>query len=228
MTTLTIENYLKTILQFELHHGESTMSTGQIAEEMRVSPGTVTSMLKTLSETGLADYTPYSGASLTPAGRKLAMRMLRRHRLIELFLVRTLELTWDQVHEEAEDMEHAVSDFLVDRMDEFLGRPQFDPHGDPIPNAEGELRGVPRKTVALATCPPRSRIRLVRVTDQEGDFLRFLSETGLEIGTEGIVTQSNHASGVISLELPDQSISLGLSAAEALQVELLDDVPTAD
>ena len=228
MTTLTVENYLKTILQSELHKGEAMMSTGQIAEEMRVSPGTVTSMLKTLSESGLADYTPYAGASLTVAGRKLAMRMLRRHRLIELFLVKTLELTWDQVHEEAEDMEHAVSDFLVDRMDEFLGRPQFDPHGDPIPNSEGELRGVPRTTVALATCPQESRIRLVRVTDQEGDFLRFLSETGLEIGTEGIVTDRNLASGVISLNLADQSISLGLAAAEALQVEVLDGVPHAE
>jgi DtxR family transcriptional regulator, Mn-dependent transcriptional regulator len=227
MTTLTIENYLKAILQYELREGATVMSTGQIAEEMRVSPGTVTSMLKTLSETGLADYTPYSGASLTEAGRTLAMRMLRRHRLIELFLVRTLDLTWDQVHEEAEDMEHAVSDFLVDRMDEFLGRPKFDPHGDPIPSADGQLRGLPRTTVTLETCPPRSRIRLVRVTDQEGEFLRFLSERGLEIGTEGVVTESNHASGVISLKVSDQSISLGLSAAAALQVEILDGGPAA-
>src|SRR6056297_4025528 len=126
MTTLTVENYLKAILQYELQTNETLMSTGKIAEAMAVSPGTVTSMLKTLSEGGLAEYKPYEGASLTESGRKLAMRMLRRHRLIELFLVKTLNLTWDQVHEEAEDMEHSVSDFLVGKIDEFLGRPQFD------------------------------------------------------------------------------------------------------
>src|SRR5262245_53050024 len=141
MPSLTVENYLKAALQISLKSESDWVSTGELATAMNVSPGTVTSMLKTLSESGLATYKAYEGVRLTPAGRKLAMRMLRRHRLIELFLVQTLDLTWDRVHEEAENMEHAVSDLLIDRIDEFLGHPECDPHGDPIPTPEGELRG---------------------------------------------------------------------------------------
>lgn len=222
MTTLTVENYLKSILQHELRSGATMMSTGEIAEAMGVSPGTVTSMLKTLHEGELAEYRPYEGACLTDSGRKLAMRMLRRHRLIELFLVKTLNLTWDQVHEEAEDMEHAVSDFLVEKVDEYLGRPQFDPHGDPIPTAEGELRGTSRTIVSLSSCQPGQRFQLARVTDQQSDFLRYLSDSNLEIGSEGVVQTRNLSGGIITLQIGEQSLSLGLSAAEALMVEVLE------
>jgi DtxR family Mn-dependent transcriptional regulator len=222
MTTLTVENYLKAILQYELRTGSTMMSTGEIADAMGVSPGTVTSMLKTLHEGDLAEYKPYEGASLTESGRKLAMRMLRRHRLIELFLVKTLNLTWDQVHEEAEDMEHAVSDFLVEKIDEFLGQPQFDPHGDPIPTAEGELRGTSRKIVSLASCRPDQRFRLARVTNQHSDFLRYLSESHLEIGTEGVVETRHVSGGIITLQIGAQELALGLTAAENLMVEVLE------
>ncbi|MBD3673198.1 MAG: metal-dependent transcriptional regulator [Planctomycetaceae bacterium] len=221
MTTLTVENYLKSILQHELQTDENLMSTGKIAEAMEVSPGTVTSMLKTLSESGLAEYRPYEGAILTESGRKLAMRMLRRHRLIELFLVKTLNLTWDQVHEEAEDMEHSVSDFLVEKIDEFLGRPQFDPHGDPIPTEEGVMRGTTREIVTLASCHPGQKFRLARVTDQEGEFLRYLSESNLNIDTEGVVETRNVSGGIMTISIEDQSLSLGLTAAESLLVEAL-------
>ena len=219
MTTLTIENYLKSILQHELQTDGNLMSTGKIAEAMAVSPGTVTSMLKTLSEAGLAEYKPYEGAILTASGRKLAMRMLRRHRLIELFLVKTLNLTWDQVHEEAEDMEHSVSDFLVGKIDEFLGRPLFDPHGDPIPTEDGEMRGTTRKIVTLASCQPGQKFRLARVTDQESDFLRYLSESHLNIDTEGLVESRNLSGGIMTINVENQSLSLGLTAAESLLVE---------
>lgn len=221
MTTLTIENYLKSILQHELQTDENLMSTGKIAEAMAVSPGTVTSMLKTLSEAGLAEYKPYEGAILTASGRKLAMRMLRRHRLIELFLVKTLNLTWDQVHEEAEDMEHSVSDFLVGKIDEFLGRPLFDPHGDPIPTEDGEMRGTTRKIVTLASCQPGQKFRLARVTDQESEFLRYLSESRLNIDTEGLVESRNLSGGIMTINVENQSLSLGLTAAESLLVETI-------
>jgi len=222
MTTLTVENYLKAILQNELQTGDTLMSTGQIAEAMSVSPGTVTSMLKTLSDGELAEYKPYEGASLTASGRKLAMRMLRRHRLIELFLVQTLNLTWDQVHEEAEDMEHSVSDFLVDKIDEFLGRPQFDPHGDPIPTAEGEMRGTTREIVTLASCQEGQAFRLARVIDQQGEFLRYLSDSNLRIGTEGTAKDRNLSGGIMTLKVNSQPLSLGLTAAESLLVEAID------
>jgi DtxR family Mn-dependent transcriptional regulator len=222
MTTLTVENYLKAILQHELQTGNTLMSTGKIAEAMAVSPGTVTSMLKTLSEGGLAEYKPYEGAALTESGRKLAMRMLRRHRLIELFLVNTLELTWDQVHEEAEDMEHSVSDFLVGKIDEFLGRPLFDPHGDPIPTEDGQLRGTTREIVTLSSRQPGQKFRLARVTDQAGDFLRYLSDSNLSIDTEGVVDSRNPSGGIMTISVNGNPLSLGLSAAESLLVVQVD------
>src|SRR5262245_59254358 len=163
MPSLTVENYLKAILQLVIAHKAESVSTEQLAAAVHVSPGTVTSMLKTLSESGLATYKPYEGVRLTKAGRTLALRMLRRHRLLELFLVRTLNLTWDQVHEEAENMEHAVSDMLIDRIDEYLQHPATDPHGDPIPSADGLMRGAESTTVPLSTCPSKSRVRIARV-----------------------------------------------------------------
>src|SRR5438067_12106899 len=115
------------------------VATGAPANALSVSPGTVTGMLKTLSEADLATYTPYEGARLSASGRRLALKVLRRHRLLELFLAQTLQMTWDEVHEEAEHMEHAASDRLIDRIDEFLGQPAVDPHGDPIPRPDGSL-----------------------------------------------------------------------------------------
>src|SRR5438105_1231537 len=191
MPSLTVENYLKAILQLVIASKSEWISTGQLATTVNVSPGSVTSMLKTLAESGLATYKPYEGVSLTKAGRNLALRMLRRHRLIELFLVRTLDLTWDQVHEEAENMEHAVSDVLIDRMDEYLGRPDADPHGDPIPSANGLMRGSVARAVPLSTCPPPSRIRIVRVLNQEPGFLRYLTDTGLELGATAVVAENS-------------------------------------
>jgi DtxR family Mn-dependent transcriptional regulator len=221
MPSLTVENYLKAILQIGHRTGHEIASTGQIADELAVSPGTVTSMLKTLAESKLARYTPYEGASLTDEGRALALRMLRRHRLIELFLVRTLGLSWDQVHEEAENMEHAVSDNLVDAIDAYLGHPAADPHGDPIPTAEGEMRGGDVETVPLPACPVGAKVRLHRVTNQGGDFLRFLSEAGLEPGRVATVTANTPAAGLVTLDLDGKPVPLGHAAAQTLLVEKL-------
>ena len=131
----TVENYLKAIYQGTagLEPKQRLLPMGQLAAALDVSPGTATTMVKTLAESGLVEYEPYAGVMLTSAGKKLATLVLRRHRLIELFLVNVMGLKWDEVHEDAEQLEHAVSDRLVDRMDEMLGRPATDPHGDPIP-----------------------------------------------------------------------------------------------
>src|SRR3954447_20679992 len=137
------------------------VSTGELAHALSVSPGTVTGMLKTLSEADLSIYTPYEGARLTPSGQRLALTVLRRHRLVELFLAHTLDMPWDEVHEEAEHMEHAVSERLVDRIDEFLGRPAVDPHGDPIPRADGSV--IEPEGTPLAQLPGGQRFRVVRV-----------------------------------------------------------------
>ena len=140
MPSLTVENYVKTIALIAARSPTGApVGTGELAHALRVSPGTVTGMLKTLSEANLATYTPYEGARLTGAGRRLALKVIRRHRLLELFLARTLEMTWDEVHEEAENMEHAASERLIDRIEAFLGFPTVDPHGDPIPRRTGPL-----------------------------------------------------------------------------------------
>ena len=216
MPSLTVENYTKAIFQICFAQSGRAAATGQIAAALNVSPGTVTSMLKTLSESGLATYTPYEGARLTPAGNALALRVVRRHRLIELFLVKTLDLSWDEVHQEAEHMEHAVSDRLVDRIDVFLGYPQVDPHGDPIPRADGSLETPASRT--LAQCQAGFRFRLARVVDQSPEFLRFLTDAGLPLGTQGEVLANLPDAGVMTVSANGQTTDLGREAAENILV----------
>src|SRR6186713_1346932 len=139
LASSTVENYLKAIYAgvARLSHGQRLLPMGQLAAAVGVTPGTATTMVKTLAESGLVEYEPYAGVALTSAGEKLAALVLRRHRLIELFLVRFMGYSWDEVHDEAEQLEHVVSDRLIERIDEMLGRPEVDPHGDPIPDAHG-------------------------------------------------------------------------------------------
>lgn len=219
MPSLTVENYLKAILQLELQTGMVSVSTGRLATALDVSPGTVTSMLKTLAESGHATYRPYEGVSLSESGRAVALRIVRRHRLIELFLVQTLDLTWDQVHEEAENMEHAVSDFLIDRIDDYLGRPEADPHGDPIPARDGSLRGESLQTTPLAGNPAGSQVRFARVLNQDSDFLRHLSDSGLEVGSVATIINVDDHQGVMTLQLPTHETTLDHTTAEQLLVE---------
>ena len=216
VASLTVENYVKTIYQICVTQEGRPAATGQLAEALDVLPGTVTSMLKTLSQSRLATYTPYAGVELTDAGRKLALRVLRRHRLIELFLVETLGLTWDEVHEEAEKMEHAVSDFLVDRIDAYLDNPQFDPHGDPIPQSDGTIHATEGRS--LADCQSGDRFKLARVVDQSPEFLRYLTDAGLQLGAEGHVAENRSVAGMITVEIQGDTKNLGLEAAEKLVV----------
>jgi DtxR family Mn-dependent transcriptional regulator len=216
LASLTIENYVKTIYQISSAQEDRPASTGQLAESLQVSPSTVTSMLKTLSESGLATYVRYGGAELTDAGRALALRVLRRHRLIELFLSQTLNLTWDEVHEEAENMEHAVSDLLIDRIDAYLNYPASDPHGDPIPKADGTLAAA--TSVRLADLNEGDSFRIERVLDQSPEFLRYLSETGLKLGVLGQVQSNRREAGVVTLKVGDSTATLSLSVAQRVLV----------
>jgi DtxR family Mn-dependent transcriptional regulator len=218
MPSLTVENYCKAVLQLGLRSGGEWVTTGRLAAALKVAPGTVTSMLKTLSESELAEYRPYEGVRLTRTGRALALRMLRRHRLIELFLVRTLGLTWAEVHEEAEHMEHAVSDVLIDRIDEFLGRPVSDPHGDPIPQADGTMRGEGVQSMPLSGCADGQRVRIVRVLRQGSEFLRYLSEAGIDIGVEAMVVSNSAEAGVVTLQVEGRKVPIGRPAAEQVLV----------
>jgi DtxR family Mn-dependent transcriptional regulator len=215
LPSLTVENYVKTIYQICLA-GDGQAATGQLAQALGVSPGTVTSMLKTLGESNLVTYTPYEGVRLTQAGEALALRIVRRHRLIELFLVRTLDLTWDEVHEEAENMEHAVSDRLVDRMDAFLGHPVADPHGDPIPRSDGSYETPASRS--LAECSVGDEFLLARVIDQSPEFLRFLSSSGLPLGAEGRVVANGSEAGIVTVKVAGKQTTLGRAAADKIRV----------
>ncbi len=217
MPSLTVENYVKAIHQICTGQNGGSAQTGQLASVLGVSPGTVTSMLKTLSESGLATYLPYEGARLTPSGDALALRVLRRHRLIELFLARTLELSWDEVHEEAEHMEHAVSDLLVDRIERYLDFPKVDPHGDPIPTADGAVAAIVGRL--LMDCPSGFRFRFARVLDQSPDFLRYLTESELSLGAQGEVKMNRPESGVIMVVISGKETALSRETAGKIVVE---------
>jgi DtxR family Mn-dependent transcriptional regulator len=216
VASLTIENYVKAIYQIGVRQANEPAATGQLASALGVSPGSVTSMLKTLGESGLAEYTPYEGVRLTASGRKLALRVLRRHRLIELFLAQTLDLPWDEVHEEAEHMEHAVSDRLIDRIDEFLGQPATDPHGDPIPRADGTIKAT--TNLSLADASVGNPFQLVRVLDQSPQFLRYLSDAGLSLGAEGEVAANRTEAGVVTINLAGEETTLSCEVAKKLLV----------
>lgn len=216
MATLTVENYVKAIYQIAVHSDSASVATGELARRLGVSPGSVTSMLRTLADSGLAHYQAYEGVQLTDSGRKLALRILRRHRLVELFLVRTLGLSWDEVHEEAEHLEHAVSDRLVDRIDEFLGFPQRDPHGDPIPKSDG--------SVEVVACQPLTELEVTttfvfeRVLDQSPEFLRYLGDSGLEIGSSAVVVENHPYSGALVIRAGKRQVTLGREAADKVLV----------
>jgi len=216
MPSLTVENYVKAIYQLAQQCGVQEVATGQISAALGVLPGTVTSMLKTLDESNLVTYTPYEGVRLTSAGRALALRVLRRHRLIEQFLSQTLNLSWDEVHEEAEHMEHAVSDALVDRIDAYLGHPTTDPHGDPIPQADGTMAAAADRS--LADCVAGERFRIARVTDQSPEFLRNLSQTGVAIGSQGSIVAEDKTTSRVRIRLGNAETTLAREVAEKLMV----------
>ena len=220
VASLTVENYVKTIYQITVSQSGAPATTGQLAAALGVSPGTVTSMLKTLDAARLAAHRPYEGVCLTQAGRVLALRVIRRHRLLELFLMRTLAMTWDEVHDEAEHMEHAVSDLLVDRIDAFLGHPDVDPHGDPIPRADGKTLQAPLETAtrSLAECTAGCSFRLARVLDQSAEFLRSLTDSGLALGTVGQVERNPDGAGLMRIRVSRRPIALTLDAAGKLLV----------
>src|SRR5213596_2256813 len=158
----TVENYLKAIYlgQSSLARDQRLLPMGQVATALGVTPGTATTMVKALAESGLAEYEPYSGVRLSAAGEKLAGLVLGRHRLVEAFLVQVMGMSWDEVHDDAEQLEHVVSDRLIDRIDEMLGRPTHDPHGDPIPSADGAIAPILADT--LLTCPIGTALKVTR------------------------------------------------------------------
>ncbi len=218
MPTSTVENYLKQ-LYLEAHNTPAALvSLGKLATALNVTPGTVTTMVKALADSGLVVYEPRTGAKLTEGGEQLALHVLRRHRLVELLLVRVLGLDWSEVHTEAEELEHAISDKVLASIDKLLGHPKFDPHGDPIPTATGRI--IPRKVLPLSECRTDKRVRIARIDDQEEAFLKFAAEKGLTPGTQIKVHSRNDAADSVTIELPTgAALTLGTHAADKILVE---------
>jgi DtxR family transcriptional regulator, Mn-dependent transcriptional regulator len=228
MASPTVEDYLKRILLEEEQQGEGVreggkeggrLSTGDLAVAMGVTPGSATAMAKTLSESGLVEYEARAGVRLSRRGRKLAMHVLRRHRILELFLVRVLGLDWSEVHKEAEQLEHALSERVLDRLDALLGHPLVDPHGSPIPTAEGVLDSP--NWVSLNECQVGKRVRIARVAGEDPQFLRFLDGLGLVPGVEVTVISRETLADAITLAAKDRPpVTLGSAAAARLFVKI--------
>ncbi|OFW13642.1 MAG: hypothetical protein A3F69_04840 [Acidobacteria bacterium RIFCSPLOWO2_12_FULL_66_10] len=221
MPSSTVENYLKAIYQGQsaLPRSEHLVPMGYVASALGVTPGTATTMVKTLAESGLVDYEPYSGVRLNARGERLAGLVLRRHRLVELFLVQVMGMSWAEVHDEAEHLEHVVSERLIELIDEMLGRPTHDPHGDPIPNPDGAV--ATRHLESLLTCPLDTPMKVTRIADQDPAFLRFIEDNHLKPGQLVRVEARDAAADSVVLRQRDRSITIGARAASKLLVEVV-------
>jgi DtxR family Mn-dependent transcriptional regulator len=181
LLTYTEENYLKAIYSIQAHSQQKGVSVNEIAERMNTKPGTVTDMLRKLSEKELIHYEKYKKVELSGSGQSSALSVLRKHRLWETFLHHKLHFQWDEVHEVAEQLEHIQSQQLIERLDEFLGYPEFDPHGDPIPNSKGELPQT--STMLLIEAEAGNSWKIAAVRDTSSAFLQQLEKLRLQIGT---------------------------------------------
>lgn len=217
MATVAVENYLKHVLLLS-EGGDGLVPMGSLAGALQVVPGTVTTMVKALADEGLVEHEPRHGVRLTPEGRRLALNVLRKHRLVETFLVNVLKMDWSKVHAEAELLEHAISEEVLNRLDALLGHPDTDPHGDPIPTRHGKLSSQVYAT--LATCAAGREMRIVRVTDQSPEFLQFAEQNGLQPGSPLRVMDRNLTAGLVTVrKTGGEAMALSLGAAGKILVE---------
>ena len=215
--TPAVENYLKAIYLLEVKTGKPA-PISKVAERLAVAPASVTEMVQRLARDGLVKHARYRGVGLTEQGRRSALAVVRRHRLLETFLVSELGMDWAQVHEEAEALEHSISDRLVTAIAAKLGEPSRDPHGDPIPSAELEIDEA--ETVPVDQLPVGARGHLVRILDADGDLLAYLDRLGIRLGDEVEVLALEPYGGPYTVAFSGRSRSLGRLAAVALAVEV--------
>ncbi len=217
MPSSTVEDYVKRLYLEQQKTPGQLVPMGRLAVVMGVVPGTATTMIKALSDSNLVDYEPRVGVKLTRGGEQLALHVLRRHRLVELLLVKVLHLDWSEVHSEAEELEHAISDKVLDRIDELLGHPTSDPHGDPIPNARGKVPAIPLQD--LVHCPLNKSFQIARVVDQDAPFLQFVERNGLIPGAKLVVEERDHAADAVVVRRDGRNtLVLGTTAASKILV----------
>ena len=211
--TRSVEDYLKAI--YQLSPEGRPASTSEIAHLLALSPPSVTGMVKRLSEHGLLEHVPYRGVQLTDEGRRAALRMVRRHRLIEAYLVEFLGYSWDTVHEEAERLEHAVSDMMVERMATALGNPEVDPHGDPIPSADGFVQEL--SCTPLTDIPVGQTVEVHRVHESQPERLRYIASLGLKPGVQVTVLDRQPFDDLVTIEVAGQQHVIGRELGHVLQ-----------
>jgi DtxR family Mn-dependent transcriptional regulator len=211
-----IEDYAKAIYSLA-HQGDGTVATNALAERLGVTPASVSAMVKKLDERGLVRHVRYKGVALTPAGERVALEVMRHHRLLETYLAEHLGVPWDRVHEEAEALEHVLSEYLEGRIAAKLGHPTHDPHGDPIPSASLEL--PIEETSRLADLEPGDAGKFVRVSDSDPAMLRYLDERGVTLGDELEVLERQPFDGPLTVRFGDQLHVLGGTLARAMRVE---------
>lgn len=210
------ENYLKAILKLS-GSPDGTVSTNAIAAQLDTSAASVTDMLKKLSDKELITYQRYKGASLTDEGQRVATMLVRKHRLWEVFLVQSLGMTWDEVHEIAEELEHIQSDRLIDRLDVFLGHPKFDPHGDPIPNAQGKY--TLRAQFPLTELKPGQEGVVIGVREDDTSFLKHLNDKGLTIGKSITILSNDEYDNTLRVSVDDLELNLSGKVARSILIK---------
>lgn len=213
--TQPVEDYLKAI--YELERAGNAAATTDLATHLGVAPASVTGMVRRLADQGLLTHEPYRGVRLTAQGRRGALRTLRRHRVIEAYLVQALGYGWDQVHDEAERLEHSASDDLIDRMARAIGEPTVDPHGAPIPSREGAVDET--RYATLADLPAGADARVMRVADEDPELLRYLSDIGLTLGSVVQMKERAPYGGPMKLLAGERVVTIGPALAERLLID---------
>jgi len=214
MTSEAVEDYLRAI--FEIENRIGIAPTSELAESLDVKPPSVTEMIKRLVDMKLVTREPYRGVTLTEDGRRRALKLIRLHRLIELYLYKILNVGWEKVHDEAHRLEHVISDEVAEKMDEALGYPEFDPHGSPIPSIDGSIGE--RDSVELSAVSAGMTVHIDEVSDRDSDLLGFLGERGILPGTVLEVVARYDFADQIDLKVGDSVFPLGLKAAEKIRV----------
>ncbi len=216
MHSETIEDYLKAI--YTIQRTEGKVATTTLAKRLDIAPASATGMIKKLSEMNLVTYEKYQGVNLTETGRKIALEVIRHHRLIELFLAEALGVPWDQVHEEAEKWEHVISEDIEDRIDKMLGFPTHDPHGSPIPDRNGKM--PERSELTLANLTAGQRAIITEVSDHSADLLRYLGDMNLYPNVEVWVVKVEPFEGPLTIDISGVQYVLGRKVAGQIFVML--------
>ncbi len=216
MNTFTEENYLKAIYHLSIQ--SESVSTNQIAAALNTKAASVTDMLKKLADKELINYTKYQGVTLNATGEKIALSIIRKHRLWEYFLVEKLNFKWDEVHDVAEELEHIASKELIDRLDDFMGNPKYDPHGDPIPDSKGQFKAHELKSVSSMEVNKSGTISGVR--DHTTIFLQYLEKMYLTIGQKIKITEINTYDHSVTLQVDDKKVHISREVANNLLIAL--------